>query len=306
MAEPEAYSFPRYLEAKRTVDERALNRRVRDRFRAECEAISPPLRVLEVGVGIGAAIERLAAWEGLPAAVEYTAIDVDPGLVQATRERLLERTDRPIFEWDPRNGRLVNERDDRRLEVELVVGDVFEFVADTDRLWDAVVGQAFLDLYDVGPALTGLCSAVEAAGLLYVPLTFDGGTVLEPPVDPAFDDEIERRYHAHMDGDHASGSDRGDSRAGRHLLTALPELGGTVLAAGGSDWVVVPRAHGYPADEAYFLHHIIDTVRGALADDPHLESTRFERWVSTRHRQVENGELVYIAHQLDVLAECPP
>ena len=58
------YSFPRYLEAKKSVDDRALNRQV-------CEVLSEqlqsypgrkPLSVLEIGAGIGTMIERLLEW----------------------------------------------------------------------------------------------------------------------------------------------------------------------------------------------------------------------------------------------------
>lgn len=304
MAEPEVYSFRRYLEAKRSVDERAINRHVVDRLRTELASRPVPLRVLEVGVGIGSTIERVASWDALPNDVEYTAVDVDADLVDATRERLVQRSAQPTFDSAGPDGPVVSDRDDGRFVVELVARDAFEFIADAERQWDVLIGQAFLDLYDLRPALSRLCSAVDGGGLLYFPITFDGGTVFEPPVDTRLDDEIERRYHDHMDGDAEQGTDRGDSRAGRHLLSAIPELGGTVLAAGASDWVVVPREEGYPADEAYFLHYIIETVRGALG--PTFDSDRFDRWVETRHRQIEDGELVYVAHQLDILCDSPP
>lgn len=306
MSEPEAYSFRRYLEAKRSVDERAFNQRVLGCLQSELEARSSPLRVLEVGVGIGATIKRVATWDALPGEVEYTGVDVDPDLIQATRERLLQRSTEPTFEATASDGPLVNKRDDRRFVVELDDRDVFGFIADAVQKWDLLIGQAFLDLYEVRPTLSSLTSAMDSDGLLYLPITFDGGTILEPPIDTGFDDEIERRFHAHMDGDLDAGTDRGDSRAGRHLLSVLTELGGEVLATGGSDWVVVPEEDGYPADEAYFLHHIIETIRGALGDDRALDSDRFNRWVEIRHRQIEDGELVYIAHQLDVLCSCPP
>ncbi|MEZ4708993.1 MAG: hypothetical protein R3A44_17435 [Caldilineaceae bacterium] len=57
-------------------------------------------------------------------------------------------------------------------------------------------------------------------------------------------------------------------------------------------WVVFgqPDERGklgfYPADEAYFLHFIIDTMRGALDGDTALESARFARWIEQRHQQI--------------------
>ena len=78
-----------------------------------------------------------------------------------------------------------------------------------------------------------------------------------------------------------------------------------VVAAGGSDWVVFAGANGYPADEAYFLHDIIHTIRTALTGHPQLDAERLSNWVAQRHAQIEEGTLVYIAHQLDVLGRVP-
>lgn len=305
MTEPDAYSFRRYLEAKRSVDERALNRHVLDRLQSELRSLASPLRVLEVGVGTGSTVERVASWDTAQEVVEYTGVDLDSDLLEAARARLLEDSAQPTFESGTAGEHLVSERSGHRFDLDLVERDIFEYLSDADRHWDVLIGQAFLDLYDVKPALSRLVSVVDSGGLLYFPITFDGVTILEPPVDPAFDAEIEHRYHTHMDGETGAGSACGDSRAGRHLLSAVSAVGGTILAAGSSDWVVVPDGDGYPADEAYFLHYIIETVRGALDDDPAIDSERFDQWIETRHRQVETNELVYIAHQLDVLCRAP-
>ena len=90
-------------------------------------------------------------------------------------------------------------------------------------------------------------------------------------------------------------------RAGRRLIAHLRTAGVDMLAAGSSDWVVFAGANGYPADEAYFLHDIINTIGTALTGHPHLDAERLGAWVAQRHAQIEQGALVYIAHQLDVL-----
>jgi SAM-dependent methyltransferase len=86
---PTAYSFTRYLAAKKNLDDRSLNRRVWDRLRqAVQERPEPaPLRVLEVGCGIGTMIERLLDW-GLLGQAVYTAIDAEAANLAAARERL--------------------------------------------------------------------------------------------------------------------------------------------------------------------------------------------------------------------------
>jgi hypothetical protein len=91
----------------------------------------------------------------------------------------------------------------------------------------------------------------------------------------------------------------GDSQSGRHLFHHLRQAGAQILAAGSSDWVVFAGEAGYPDDEAYFLHFIVETMRGALAGRAELDNGRFQDWIAQRHAQIEMGELVYIAHQLD-------
>jgi hypothetical protein len=91
----------------------------------------------------------------------------------------------------------------------------------------------------------------------------------------------------------------GDSRTGRHLFELIQISGGQILAAGSSDWMVFPGAGGYPQDEAYFLHFIIDTLYQAINKHPELNTAQFEQWTRQRHAQIERQELIYIAHQLD-------
>jgi hypothetical protein len=63
--------------------------------------------------------------------------------------------------------------------------------------------------------------------------------------------------------------------------------------------VVYPQKGGYPGDEAYFLHFIIHTIETALAGHPEMDEKRLAGWAAQRHAQIERGELIYIAHQLD-------
>jgi len=104
-----------------------------------------------------------------------------------------------------------------------------------------------------------------------------------------------------MDSRQVNGKPSGDSQTGRHLFQHLRTAGAELLAAGSSDWVVYPGPNGYPADEAYFLHFIINTMRTALAGHPDLIPEQLTGWIDRRHAQIENEELVYIAHQLDFL-----
>jgi len=292
--------FQRYLAAKRTVDDRALDRGVLDRLaatatRLDGESGERALRVLDVGAGTGATLERLVERDVLPAAVEYTLVDRQAANVDAARERLPQwaaDTGHDVIEI---GDGLRLEADERRIEVGFAAADAFEYV-ETDA-WDLLVGQAFLDLFDTRQAFDALRGGLRPGGCWYFPITFDGGTVLRPTVDADLDARIERAFHAHID-------DGGDSHAGRHLLAHASEID-TVLAAGGSDWVVHPRSGEYPDDEAFFLRYIVDTIAGALDETGQFCQATLAGWAAARHRQIDRGELVYVAHQLDVLGRVP-
>jgi SAM-dependent methyltransferase len=282
------YSFTRYLAAKAAIDDRALNRDVWRHLAAALDAAGPagqPVDVLEAGAGIGTMVERFSHWyRGRP--LHYTAIDAQEENVAEAGRRLL-----------PRPG----------LEVTLETADIFDFARRKrgTRAWDLLIAHAFLDLVDVPRALPALFGLLRPGGLFYFTMVFDGATILEPAIDPAFDSHVEALYHCTMDERLVQGQQSGDSRAGRHMFGHLRAAGGELMAAGSSDWVVHPLGGGYPPGEAYFLHHIVDTVHRALAGRPEVDPARFGAWIDRRHAQVEAGELVYVAHQLDFLGQVP-
>lgn len=292
---------PRYLAAKGPVDDRARNRRVEERLVEElgdCEVFT----TLSVGAGLCNALDRLLS---LPLSVgEYVAVDADPAVVDAARERVPRRLAAAGFEIAARDPLRVR-RGDRETTVRFETADAFAFAADNRSRFDLLVGQSFVDLVGAERALTDLTAALAAGGCWYFPLTFDGGTIFQPTVDRSLDDAIERCYHEHMD---RIRDGEGSSRAGRNLLDAARRRDGvTLLDAGGSDWVVRPRSTGeratsggaYPDDEAYFLRRILGFVDDALAEHPAVDDADRERWGRRRREQVAAGELTYVAHQID-------
>ena len=308
MSIPTTYSFPRYLAAKKSVDDRALNRHV---WGGLVRALPPatrevPLRVLEVGAGIGTMVERLLEW-GLLTSATYTAIDAQPDNIAEARHRLPRWAAKRGFSVEGGREQICLQRGKQNVVVRLEAVDLFDFVARETgrRAWDLLVAHAFLDLMDVPSTLPAFFSLLRPGGLFYFTLTFDGATVLQPEIDPEFDAQIETLYHQTMDRRITAGKPSGDSQAGRHLLGHLRVAGAELLDAGGSDWVVFAGPNGYPADEAYFLHFIVHTIYTALEGHPGLEAERFEDWIAQRHAQVEEGTLVYIAHQLDYLGYAP-
>jgi SAM-dependent methyltransferase len=302
---PAAPDFIRYLAAKKGLDDRSLNRQVWDRL-AEAVRARPdsgPLRVLEVGCGIGTMVERLLDLGLLTRAV-YTGIDREAGCIRAAAQRLhgYAAAHRVPLTVDA-SGAMLYSTPAQNVRIMLEAADLFDFL---DRepekaAWDLLVAHAVLDLIDLATALPRLLSRLTPGGLFYFTLNFDGATILEPPIDPDLDALIGVLYHRTMDARRNRGRPSGGSRTGRRLFGRLKEAGARLIAAGSSDWVVFPGPDGYPGDEAYFLHFIIDTIGQALFGHAELPASRFQAWIAQRHRQIEAQELIYIAHQLDFL-----
>jgi SAM-dependent methyltransferase len=302
---PVAPDFIRYLAAKQALDDRSLNRHVWDHLveAVRDRPVSSPLRVLEVGCGIGTMAERLLDW-GLLTRAAYTGIDMEPALIHASLGRLrayAAKRHAPLA-VDP-DGALVLKTPAQDVRINFEAADIFDFI-DRQRgkpAWDLLVAHAVLDLIDLPDTLPGLLALLDSGGLFYFTLNFDGATIFEPPIDPDLDGRIEALYHCSMDARRCRNRPSGGSCTGRRLLGALKEAGARVAVAGSSDWVVFPGPGGYPGDEACFLHFIIDTIGRALHGHPGLEMGRFRAWIAERHRQIDARELIYVAHQLDVM-----
>src|SRR5687768_3963947 len=86
--EPARYDMVRYLAAKRSVDDRALHRGVLDALRDELRtAAGNPLRVLELGAGLGSMVTRL--WQlGIVRDARYTLLDRDGESLREAARRL--------------------------------------------------------------------------------------------------------------------------------------------------------------------------------------------------------------------------
>ena len=300
MAEPTVYSFQRYLAAKKSLDDRSLNRQVWDTMARSVLArqASSVLQVLEAGCGSGTMLERLLARRVLTRAA-YTGVDLDPENLAAARERLQSFAAAQGASLGEEAGTLVWRQRHQQVAIRLTCADIFVFAREPRPSWDLLLAHALLDLLDVPAVLPLLLSLLTRGGCYYFTLNFDGVTVLQPAVDPHLDRLIETLYHLSMDERRRQGKPSGDSQTGRHLFQHLQAAGGTLLAAGSSDWVVAPLEGRYLKDEAYFLHHLIDTIRQALEGHPLLDKGAFQTWVEERHGQIERRQLVYIAHQLD-------
>ena len=289
------FSFPHYLLAKQSVDDRALNKTVIDALKVNLPAA--PIRIIEVGAGIGTMLTRLLRWE-LVAKTNYILVDEMAQNIDSAREWIplwaveaglsVERIEQDSL-------RVFDQTRDVRIQFECA--DVFDFIKKNPAPADLLIAHAFLDLLPMPESMPKLLSLTK--NLAWLTINFDGVTSLEPTIDAGLDEQIERLYHATMDT-RPSG---GDSRAGRHLFSHLRKAGAQVLTAGASDWVVHAMNGKYPADEEYFLKFILHFFEESLAGHVELNATDFSNWIKERRAQIERGELVYIAHQMDFLAK---
>jgi hypothetical protein len=289
------YSFPRYLLSKQSVDDRALNRNVIEALRTHLP--DGPIKIIEVGAGMGNMVARLLAW-GVITRANYTHVDSMEENIRYAREWIPKwaagadlKIDRPEVDQI----RIYDKK--RDVQIQLKCADVFNFISSKPAPADLLIAHAFLDLLPMPDSLPKLLSLTK--NLAWLTVNFDGVTSLEPAIDAALDEQIERLYHDSMDKRPTGG----DSRAGRHLFAHLRTAKAQVLAAGASDWVVHAVDGKYPDDEAYFLQFILHFFEESLTGNPALNAVAFADWLLRRREQIDRGELVYIAHQMDFLAK---
>ena len=294
------YSFPHYLLSKQSVDDRALNKDVLHALKAHLP--QQPIRIIEVGAGIGTMLRRLIRWDVIQQG-EYVLVD--------EMAENIEYASDWIPQWAGEAGwgversahlsgqlRMFDEAHDVRIHLEQA--DVFDFIQKNKAQADLLIAHAFLDLLPMPESLPKLLSLTKS--LAWLTINFDGVTTFEPATNAVLDERIERLYHQTMDT-RPSG---GDSKSGRHLFGHLRSAGADILAAGASDWVVHAVNGKYLDDEKYFLHFILHFFEESLTGHPELGADVFADWLKERGAQIERGELVYIAHQMDFLVKRNP
>lgn len=299
-------AFIRYLSVKKSIDDRALHRRVWESLkdRLKNRGKTGPVRVLEVGCGIGTMFQRALEW-GLLDQAAYLGIDPDRGSIETARRLIPAWAEEE--RWNAREGGLEQQVQETPPGVSYVFveADLFDFLSQSrwQSRFDLVIANALLDLVDLNRALPLLRNSLKPQGLGYFSINYDGMTAFEPVIEAELDELIIRLYHQSMEERLVHGQPSGGSRAGRRLFTALPQAGFEILDAGASDWVVFPRSGRYTADEKAFLHSILDFFEEALRPYTQVDPTAFQHWLIARRSQIEEGNLVFLAHQFDFLTQ---
>ena len=282
----EPFDYQRYLLSKRSIEGRCLNAQVWSALIAHLAGLQDrPVRILELGGGVGSIALRLLKSPPV-ATAQYTFVDASADSLAVAHTEIAAAGSPWSFDF--------------------VTADIFAHLdRQAEGSWDLLIGHALLDLLDLPTSLPRLLACLRPAGVFYFPINYDGLTIFEPEIDAKFERELFAAYHRTMDERLVEGNPSGDSFSGRHLLTALPAAGAQIVAAGASDWVVVPQHGAYPGDEAYFLACILQTIEGALTGFAGLDQTRLQLWLEKRRAQLAHRELILVAHQLDVLGKQP-
>jgi len=287
------YSFPHYLLSKQSVDDRALNKDVLNALKANLP--SQPIRVIEVGAGIGTMLRRLLRWDVIHKA-EYVLVDEMAENIEyasAWIPQFATEAGLSVERIEQYQLRVFDQT--RDVHIYLECADVFDFIQKNKEPADLLIAHAFLDLLPMPESLPKLFSLTKS--LAWLTVNFDGVTSLEPTINTELDEQIEQLYHKTMD----TRPTGGDSQSGRHLFEHVRSVGGEILAAGASDWVVYALNGTYVEDEEYFLHFILHFFEESLTGHVELEASVFANWLAERRTQVKRSELVYIAHQMDFL-----
>jgi len=297
---------PHYLAAKKSIDDRALNRYVWSEL---CKALpqttgAEPANIVEIGAGIGTMLARMVDWGLLTGPATYLATDCDIGHLRLARRYLATWADErgyPLHWPEQQRGRLCTAQAEIALVFEAVRAEEMACRTEIRGTFHLVIAHAVLDLIDLPTVLPGLLAQLTSNGLAYCTCNFDGTTLFLPEYPGGEELEILRRYHASMEARLT-----GASRTGRRLLSMLQGPGLELLAAGSSDWVIHPRNETYAGDEVVFLHALIATVEQELSGKSGPAPPGLAAWVRTRHRQVEAGALTFLARNLDLLARRRP
>ena len=224
------FDYARYLAAKTTVDDRALNRHVLAELRRLMPAGAP--QVLEVSAGLGTMAARLMDW-GVVGAGEYILLDAD--------RQLLDHSRRWLRDWAAvrglRSDLLPDGLQVGDLRVRLEHAELGSYLEAARRApADVLIANAVLDLVDAQAVLPGLLRSLVPGGVYWFAINYDGESIFAPA--HPHDDQVMQAYHRDMDERVRYGRRPGIAeRAAACSITCGPRgprAGGGVVGLGGA------------------------------------------------------------------------
>jgi SAM-dependent methyltransferase len=300
---------PAWLAARRPFDEAALDRGAVLTIRrwADGRHSADPVRVVDLGSGIGAGLQRALRWLGDRASLAFT-VDSDRVLLAAAQAAWRDDswTVHPTDESrDQGCAPYTVFRNGQRTIITPLVADALAPLdvagGPSDASIDLVLAHAFADLVPLDRLATRIHALLRPGGLAHLALTYDGETAFEPTDDARLEARVIAAYHRHMDRPRAEFECYGGSTAGRRLGSALEAAGLRIVRAAPSIW----RVHAGRGDTAAareVLARMIRFVADSVIDLDGSWATQIGRWESSRWKALGTGELSLRVRHVDVLA----
>lgn len=285
----ETFDYVQYLDVKKSIDDRSLNKTVWLEFSNWLKVESnrgASIKILEIGAGIGTMIERLLE-SSLLIKCHYVAIEPEVAFKDAAVDRLKAWADNHscYFKIDSKGlWRISSNKLDITIEwVEADAGKIDKLFGKDE--FNALLSHAVIDLLPVPEIMPSILEKLKAQGGCYFSLNFSGQTNFYPKHEN--DDVVSASYHADMDSRFPS-VDWQPSLTGSTLPNWLKSYGCQKVIDGDSDWQLGKSEElgGLNNEDGLFVRNILDTIKKALAGLPGIDA-----WLATRYEQLEQGQL---------------
>lgn len=274
------FDYVQYLDVKKSIDDRSLNKNVWNVFSAWLKAESDQgsvLTILEIGAGIGTMIERLLD-SSLLYKCHYIALEPEPLFKNAALDRLMSWVSNHSCDFIINSKGLwcvSNKELDIRIEWVKADAEEIDYLFDNESI-NLVLSHAVVDLLPVPEIMPVILGKLKPEGAYYFSLNFSGKTEFYPKHKS--DVKILDQYHADMDSRFPN-LDWRPSITGSSLLKWLESYGCKKVFNGESDWRL-------GASDQLFVKNILETIKKALKGLPGLD-----KWLTKRYKELEQGNI---------------
>ena len=304
MAEQGEGGFRDYLEAKISIDDESINKKVFALFAGYLAKLSHPV-ILDVGTGTGAMIRRIIQNGTVGSAVFY-GIDQSKDLLEEARRQLGLLFRERGFSVKGGDQIMTAVRGEQVMEVHLVSGNILDdkFASSLQKIpFDCITCNAFMDVVPTDSSLEVFASLLRAGGFFYATINYDGTTELLPSFeDRSFEEQLLSAYNRSMDQRTVGAKKTGGSRTGSLLFDQVLQHGFSVAGFGSSDWSIFPWNGTYTPQEEVFLNALLLTMYEEGLQQPSVDRYSLSAWYAGRSESVERKLLAFMTHQSDLLA----
>ncbi|TVR91255.1 MAG: class I SAM-dependent methyltransferase [Spirochaetaceae bacterium] len=298
-------SFPDYLEAKKEVDDSALNSTVRERLLSAIRHVvteqTGTLRILDLGTGTGAMVRRLlrdlGSVQSAGMDLEILGVDIDQNLVETAKRLGAE-------DWVESGSGSRHSAGSGEVKIEFRVMSVDKALA-KENSCELITAHALMDLLPMAATCAAVHRSLVPGGLFYATINYNGLTRWYPKAEDAeFEQQLLSYYDRSMRRVREDGREQDGASSGGQLYEACSAAGLEVLALGGSDWCVFPKVDvgtaAYTGGERSLLAWMLGNIyREGLQEFP---ASSMDTWMSGRLHCLQQERLAMVVHHLDVLA----